>query len=183
MTTGTVVKVGEFEVRHDNGNHFTATRNGELWRELTGDNLVLALVDRIAELEKLWLEPTDEMLNTGIAEAQSQLQVLADSQFEVGNCDYAEHIDIENVNDSEASDLVVFCLQAMASKMPKPLTSASAPELEQLCEKYRIRIVPEYEGQWFADLFGDHESVQFTASGVTPLEATLKVVEMYQKQQ
>lgn len=182
MTAGTVVKVGEYEVRHDNGTHFTATRHGQLWRDLTGDNLVLALVDRIAELEKLWLEPTDEMLNTGIAEAQSQLEAMSEQQNADGECDYHGYIEVENVTDTAASDLVVFCLQAMASKMPKPLTTESTPALEQLCEKYRIRIVPEYEGQWFADLFGDHETVQFTASGATPSEATLKVVEMYHNQ-
>lgn len=182
MTAGTVVKVGEYEVRHDNGTHFTATRHGRLWRDLTGDNLVLALVDRIAELEKLWLEPSDNMLNAGIAEMQNVIENLADSQFENDLSDFAGHVDVENVSDANASDMVVFCLQAMASKMPKPLTTESTPALEQLCEKYRIRIVPEYEGQWFADLFGDHETVQFTASGATPSEATLKVVKMYHNQ-
>lgn len=71
------------------------------------------------EKKNLWLEPTEEMVNAGIAEAQSQLQAIADFQFEEGDCDYAEHIDMENVTDMQASNLVVFILQAMASKLPK----------------------------------------------------------------
>lgn len=58
MTTETIVKVGDYEVSHTNGTHFVARRNGQLWRDLTGDNLVLALVSRIDQLEKAFTQPT-----------------------------------------------------------------------------------------------------------------------------
>ena len=43
----TSIKVGCYEVVHNNGVNLRALRNGEQWRDLTGDNLVLALVDEI----------------------------------------------------------------------------------------------------------------------------------------
>jgi len=48
----TIVKASEYTVRHTNGLNLRAERNGEPWRTLTGDFLVLALVQRIEELEK-----------------------------------------------------------------------------------------------------------------------------------
>ncbi|MFV1943462.1 hypothetical protein VPH49_21860 [Pseudomonas luteola] len=42
---------GKYTVVHDNGDNFHALRHGEPWRNLTGDSLVLAMTDRIADLE------------------------------------------------------------------------------------------------------------------------------------
>lgn len=45
------IKAGIYEITNDNG-ILSATRHGEAWdRDLKGDNLVLALVHRIEELE------------------------------------------------------------------------------------------------------------------------------------
>lgn len=44
---------GEYEILLiDNGKEFKALRHGEDWRNLTGDNLILALFYKIQELEK-----------------------------------------------------------------------------------------------------------------------------------
>lgn len=42
---------GKYTVSHDNGVDFKALRYGEPWRSLTGDGLVLALVQHIEALE------------------------------------------------------------------------------------------------------------------------------------
>lgn len=88
------------------------------WRELTSPVMITALLDRIDQLEKLWIEPTKDMVNEGLAEAQRWLDEQAEDQNMrgegTGGC-----IDPECVSDKEASDLVVFTLQAMASKLPK----------------------------------------------------------------
>ena len=52
---------GKYTVIHNNGNNFKALRYGEEWRDLAGDGLVLALVQRIEELEEK-LEDTKEWL-------------------------------------------------------------------------------------------------------------------------
>lgn len=110
MTARTVVKVGEYEVSHDNGSHFTARRNGQLWRDLTGDNLVLALVSRIEQLERLWVEPTEDMTTAGLGEVQRIMDEWSDEHFDFSFSD---------VTDDMASDLATFVLQAMATKLPK----------------------------------------------------------------
>lgn len=46
----TSIVVGDYEVTHNNGVNLKALRFGEEWRDLTGDNLVLALVDEIEYL-------------------------------------------------------------------------------------------------------------------------------------
>lgn len=119
MTTKTIVKVGEYEVSHDCGAHFVAHRNGHLWRDLTGDNLVLALVQRIQQLEEAFTTPTPEMVQAGLAEAQRWLDEHADVQMERQGDAYAGHINPEEVTDDDASDLAVFVIQAMATKLPK----------------------------------------------------------------
>lgn len=119
MTTETIVKVGEYEVSHTNGTHFVARRNGQLWRDLTGDGLVLALVQRIEQLELAFTTPTPEMVQAGLSEAQRWLDEHADVQMERQGDAYAGHINPEEVTDDDASDLVVFVLQAMAGKLPK----------------------------------------------------------------
>ncbi|WAK45150.1 hypothetical protein vBKpPHS106_42 [Klebsiella phage VB_KpP_HS106] len=113
----TEIKVGEYTVIHENGTNFHALRHGEQWRDLTGDNLVLALVSRIEQLEKLWLEPTEQMVNAGLAEIQIWLDNL--SELRINQEGSNGYIDPELVTDEEASDAAVFTLQAMASKLPK----------------------------------------------------------------
>lgn len=51
----TIVAVadGKYQVRHTHGANLRALRYGEPWRDLCGDGLVLALVQRIEELEAL----------------------------------------------------------------------------------------------------------------------------------
>ena len=44
--------IGEYEIIEDFMNGiFKCLRNGEEWRDLVGDNLILALVSRIEDLE------------------------------------------------------------------------------------------------------------------------------------
>lgn len=54
MTYRVTLLDGKYTVEHTNGANFKAYRHGssEVWRDLTGDGLVLALVQRIAELEE-----------------------------------------------------------------------------------------------------------------------------------
>lgn len=42
---------GKYTISHDNGTAFKALRYGEPWRDLTGDGLLLALVQHIEKLE------------------------------------------------------------------------------------------------------------------------------------
>jgi len=42
---------GKYEIIITKDSHMYAKRYGEMWRDLTGDNLILALIDRIAALE------------------------------------------------------------------------------------------------------------------------------------
>lgn len=109
----TEIKVEKYTVIHENGTNFHALRHGEKWRDLTGDNLVLALVSRIEQLEKLWTEPTKEMVQAGLAEVQRMLDDWdADGHITLGSCN-------DPVSDAQASDMAVFVLQAMAGKLPK----------------------------------------------------------------
>ena len=107
--TETVIKVGEYEVRHSNGADFHALRHGDRWRELAGDNLILALVSRIEQLERLFTEPTPGMVNAGLGEVQRITE----------EWDTTWNFDLSDVTDSQASDMAVFVLQAMAGKLPK----------------------------------------------------------------
>lgn len=87
------------------------------WRELTSPAMVTALLDRIDQLEKLWLEPTEQMVNAGIAEIQTWLDNL--NELRINQEGSNGYIDPELVTDEEASDAAVFTLQAMAGKLPK----------------------------------------------------------------
>lgn len=51
METAIALEGGEYAVLHDNGANLRAYRYGAPWRDLTGDGLVLALVQRIEDLE------------------------------------------------------------------------------------------------------------------------------------
>lgn len=42
---------GKYKVTHDNGTDLKAYRYGEQWRSLVGDGLILAMVQRIEQLE------------------------------------------------------------------------------------------------------------------------------------
>lgn len=52
MAYKVTVADGKYTVEHTNGTNFKAYRYGEEWRDLTGDGLVLALVQKIEELEE-----------------------------------------------------------------------------------------------------------------------------------
>ena len=83
------------------------------WRELTSPVMITVLLDRIDQLEKLWTEPTEEMVNTGIAEVQTTLEQWIEDHWEL------DIKDLDQIPDSAASDMAVFTLQAMAAKLPK----------------------------------------------------------------
>lgn len=82
------------------------------WRELTSPVMITVLLDRIDQLEKLWIEPTKDMVNTGLGEVQRMLDEWAGNGHFFGG-------DTEEITDDMASDMAVFTLQAMASKLPK----------------------------------------------------------------
>jgi len=42
---------GKYKIIHHNEWSLTAERYGEYWRELTGDTLILALLDKISSLQ------------------------------------------------------------------------------------------------------------------------------------
>ena len=80
------------------------------WRELTSPAMITVLVDRINQLEKLWIEPTKDMVNAGLGEVQRMLDEWESDHL--GWC-------VDDVTDDQASDMAVFTLQAMAGKLPK----------------------------------------------------------------
>lgn len=49
MEHSITVADGKYTVIHDDGTNFRALRYGEPWRDLTGDGLILALVQRIED--------------------------------------------------------------------------------------------------------------------------------------
>ena len=64
----------------------------------------------LAEERKLWLEPSKEMVQAGLAEVQRMLDEWDDNgHIQLGYVD-------SPVTDDQASDLAVFVLQAMAGK-------------------------------------------------------------------
>lgn len=87
------------------------------WRELTSPVMITVLLDRIDQLEKLWTEPTEQMVNAGLAEIQTWLDNL--NELRINQEGSNGYIDPELVTDEEASDAAVFTLQAMAGKLPK----------------------------------------------------------------
>lgn len=50
--TKIILEDGKYTVLHENGINLRALRHGEPWRELTGDGLVLAMAQRIEELQE-----------------------------------------------------------------------------------------------------------------------------------
>lgn len=87
------------------------------WRELTSPVMITVLLDRIDQLEKLWAEPTKEMVQAGLSEIQTWLDNL--NELRINQEGSNGYIDPELVTDDEASDAAVFTLQAMAAKLPK----------------------------------------------------------------
>lgn len=80
------------------------------WQLITAPEHVQALLDHIEELEeqqKLWLEPTAEMAQAGLAEVQRMLGEWADEGILSG-------YEIAEITDDKASDMAVFVLQSMA---------------------------------------------------------------------
>lgn len=63
----------------------------------------------LAEERKLWLEPSKEMIQAGLAEVQNTL----DNWEENGPLPYGT---VNDITDDMASDMAVFVLQAMAGK-------------------------------------------------------------------
>lgn len=83
------------------------------WQLLTSPQMINVLLARIEQLEKLWTEPSKEMVQAGLSEVQRMLDDWdADGHITLGSCN-------DPVSDDQASDLAVFVLQAMAGKLPK----------------------------------------------------------------
>lgn len=71
---------------------------------------IAALCMSIVEHNRLWTEPTKAMVNAGLAEVQR----IAEEWDETWGFDLSE------VTDTQASDMAVFVVQAMASKLNQP---------------------------------------------------------------
>lgn len=71
--------------------------------------LIQKLAERIIQLENLFTQPTQDMVNAGLGEVQRIAE----------EWDEAWDFDLTEVSDDQASDMAVFVLQAMASKLPK----------------------------------------------------------------
>lgn len=74
---------------------------------------IAALCMSIVEHNRLWTEPTKAMTQAGLAEVQRMLD-------EWHNEAPYLNIDVEDVTDDMASDMAVFVVQAMASKLNQP---------------------------------------------------------------
>lgn len=67
---------GKYTVCHDNGRNFHALRNGETWRSLTGDGLVLAMAYEIERLRGIVDEVHSWAVCGAIADAADMAQNL-----------------------------------------------------------------------------------------------------------
>lgn len=74
---------------------------------------IAALCMSIVEHNRLWTEPTKAMTQAGLAEVQRILDEWHDEAPYL-------NIDLEDVTDDMASDMAVFVVQAMASKLNQP---------------------------------------------------------------
>lgn len=82
MTTHTkaiILEDGKYTVRHENGTNFHALRYGEPWQDLTGDGFILALVQRIEELEAQLLNPITKLYY----EAHITIEPIFEGELEV----------------------------------------------------------------------------------------------------
>ena len=64
MTTSIALDGSEYHVLHENGANLRALRYGKPWRDLTGDGLILAMAQRIEELEAARSLTTPERAET-----------------------------------------------------------------------------------------------------------------------
>lgn len=64
MSSSIILEGGKYTVLHDNGFGLRALRHGSPWREMTGDGLVLAMAQRIEELEAARSLATPERAET-----------------------------------------------------------------------------------------------------------------------
>lgn len=108
MTIETILKVGDYEICNVCNSTIHIRLNGNFCRDVTGDPLVRALIQRVQQLEQAFTTPTSDMVQAGLAEVQNQI----DEWSEQG-------ADVSDLTDDMASDLAVFVLQAMATKLPK----------------------------------------------------------------
>lgn len=74
---------------------------------------IAALCMSIVEHNRLWTEPTKAMTQAGLAEVQRMLDEWAENGLLYGG-------DAEEITDDMASDMAVFVVQAMASKLNQP---------------------------------------------------------------
>lgn len=74
---------------------------------------IASLCMSIVEHNRLWTEPTQAMTQAGLAEVQRILDEWHDEAPYL-------NIDVEDVTDDMASDMAVFVVQAMASKLNQP---------------------------------------------------------------
>lgn len=114
MTIETILKVGDYEICNVCNSTIHIRLNGNFCRDVTGDPLVRALIQRIQQLEQAFTTPTPEMAQAGLAEVQ---RMLDEWNNEIVDGKYVSLP--EDVSDNMASDMAVFVLQAMATKLPK----------------------------------------------------------------
>lgn len=72
------------------------------------DKLLVLLASEVNRLKKLWLEPSEPMVQAGLAEVQRILDEWESDHL--GWC-------VDDVTDDMASDMAVFVSQAMAGKL------------------------------------------------------------------
>lgn len=120
MTTETIVKVGEYEVRHSNGADFHALRHGDRWRELAGDNLILALVSRIEQLEQGLVEPPESLITRLLPTVIYTLQDIAQENYESGEGDFCDSIEIDKLTDTQLEILLKGILKDTFSILVEP---------------------------------------------------------------
>ncbi|EIV0540799.1 hypothetical protein L7B14_004271 [Salmonella enterica] len=113
MTIETILRVGDYEICNVCNSTIHIRLNGDFCRDVTGDPLVRALIQRVQQLEQAFTTPTPDMVQAGLAEVQRMLDDWdADGHITLGSCN-------DPVSDDQASDMAVFVLQAMAGKLPK----------------------------------------------------------------
>jgi hypothetical protein len=89
MTTINVCNGQYTIIQNNNPWEFKALRNGEEWRDLTGDNLILALCYRIEDMQKLINQckdtfekiiPMEDKLNKSRKLSEKMLKLIIDHE-------------------------------------------------------------------------------------------------------
>jgi hypothetical protein len=135
MKTSITVADGKYTVEHEDGAGICALRYGEEWRDLVGDGLVLALVQRIEELEGNMGKALNERLGP---------YILAGSRMSISKA--FEHGWLSNSPDAERyrwlrecnwhdSDLAVVCNPKFSIKLG--IDCPSLERLDEMIDKYR----------------------------------------------